>query len=55
MNETNDPVSGMERSFGQHREPGAFLNFVATHLVPNEINRLSGNDLTRMELISRYL
>jgi hypothetical protein len=52
---TNDPVSSLENSARQHKDRQAYFTFLAAHLIPDETYRLSEQDLTRLELLARYL
>lgn len=52
---TNDPVSSLEASTRSHRDRSAFFAFLADHVVLDEMYRLPESDLTRLELVSRYL
>ena len=51
---SNDPVSSLENSEKTHMERAAFFFFMAEHLVPDSVYILSEQDLTRIELISKY-
>jgi hypothetical protein len=52
---TNDPVSSLENSQRQHEGRMALFAFMAEHVVPDEVYRLSEQDLARIEIIARYL
>lgn len=52
---TNDPVSSLEASARQHAERAGFFSFLADHVVLDEMYQLPESDLTRLELVSRYL
>lgn len=49
-----DPLDGLLRKVNEHQHKAAFFQFIADHIVPNEKYRLSENDLSRVELFSRY-
>lgn len=51
---SNDPVGSLERSVKEHGDKQAFFAFLAEHLVPDEIYRLSESDFVRMEFAARY-
>lgn len=51
---SNDPVNSLEQSARSHGEREAFFRFLAEHLVDDETYRLSEQDLTRIEIVSRY-
>ena len=51
---SNDPVRSLEASEEQHREKAAYFRFMERHLVKNETYRLSQDDLSQIELSSRY-
>jgi hypothetical protein len=51
---SNDPASSLERSAKDHKEKAALFSFMADHIIPNEEYILSENDLSRIELVSRY-
>jgi len=52
---TNDPISSLEQSAKHHADRAAFFRFLADHVVPKQTYRLSEQDLTRIEVIGRYL
>jgi hypothetical protein len=52
---TNDPVASLKASQRSHEERTAFFRFLADHVIPESIYRLTEHDLTRLELLSRYL
>ena len=51
---TNDPVSSLEQSAKKHKGKAEYFQFLADHLVADEIYQLSENDLTKLEIISYY-
>lgn len=51
---SNDPVRSLQASAQEHREKSAYFRFMEQHLVKNEIYRLSQDDLSQIELSSRY-
>ena len=54
-NVTNDPVASLKSSWRQHEERQAFFAYLAEHVIPEATYRLSEHDLTRLELLSKYL
>jgi hypothetical protein len=52
---SNDPVASLQRSEHSHQERCAFFSFLAEHLIADETYRLTEEDLSRLEFISRYL
>jgi hypothetical protein len=51
---SNDPVRSLQASEKDHTEKSALFLFLAEHIVPNEVYRLTESDLSRLELVSRY-
>ena len=51
---SNDPVTSLESSAKSHQDRAAFFNFLDEHVVLDETYRLSEQDLTRLEIVSRY-
>jgi hypothetical protein len=51
---SNDPVRSLEQSAQQHREKAAYFRFMEQHIIENETYRLSQDDLSQIELSSRY-
>ena len=51
---SNDPVRSLAESEQQHREKAAYFRFMEQHIIENETYRLSQNDLSQIELSSRY-
>lgn len=52
---TNNPVYSLQQSQKSHSERCAFFVFIADHLIPGATYRLSESDLTRLELLGKYL
>lgn len=52
---SNDPTAQLQNSAKTHAEREAFFRFLAEHVVADETYRLSEQDLTRLEIVSRYL
>jgi hypothetical protein len=52
---SNDPLSGLERSHQDHQQKAALFSFLRDHVISGETYRLSENDLSRLEFISRYI
>lgn len=51
---SNNPVQSLEQSAKSHGEREAFFRFLGDHIVLSEDYRLSEQDLTRIEIVSRY-
>jgi len=51
---SNDPVGSLKSSAEKHQDKFALFTFMAEHVIPNEEYILSENDLSRIELASRY-
>ena len=51
---SNDPIASLEHSAKSHKEKAGLFGFLVDHVIPNEVYRLSENDLTRLEIVSRY-
>ena len=47
-------VDTLQNKVREHRSKAALFSFLAEHLIPDETYRLSENDLTRIEIVSRY-
>lgn len=54
-NHSNNPIGSLVSSAKGHGEKAAFFRVLADHLVANETYRLSEQDLTRLEFVSRYM
>lgn len=52
---TNDPIHSLENNKRNHENRYAYFRFMAEHVIPGETYRLSESDLTRLEILSRYL
>jgi hypothetical protein len=52
---SNDPTSTLQASAKQHGAKFAFFAFLADHVVADETYRLSEQDMTRLELVDRYI
>jgi hypothetical protein len=53
--QSNDPVSSLQGSAKSHGDREGLFRFLADHVVTDETYRLSEQDLTRLEIIGRYL
>ena len=51
---SNDPVRSLEQSKLLHTEKAAYFKFMEEHIIKNETYRLSQDDLSQIELSSRY-
>ena len=51
---TADPVSNLARRGRLHREKASYFSFMAEHLIEGERYRLSQEDLSAIEIASRY-
>ena len=51
---SNDPVGSLEHSASHHVTKTAYFTFMAEHLIPDEIYRLTEDDLGHIELASKY-
>ena len=51
---SNDPVGSLQNSMRNHQEKFALFQFMADHIVPDEVYRLAESDLSRLEFVSRY-
>jgi len=51
--QTVDPQHALEQRANDHRSKHDFFSLMAAHIVPDEIYRLTQNDLVLLELISR--
>lgn len=50
-----DPVvTALEGRLRSHKERFTLFAFMEEHVIPNETYRLTENDLTRLEIVSRY-
>lgn len=52
---TNNPVYSLRQSQKSHAERVGFFVFIADHLIPGATYRLAEHDLTRLELLGKYL
>jgi hypothetical protein len=52
---SNDPTQSLQRSAQEHGNKEGLFKFMTDHLVLNETYQLSEQDLTRLEIIDRYL
>lgn len=50
---SNDPITGLRRSFEEHASKVAFFALMAEHLI-DDTYRLSQGDLGTLEFVSRY-
>ena len=55
QNLSNNPVRSLKDSQRHHQTRAELFTFMADHLVPNEVYRVSESDLTRLELIGQHL
>jgi hypothetical protein len=55
QHQTNNPVQGLTTSAQQHRTRAAYFRFIAEHVVTSETYRLAEQELTRLEVLDRYL
>lgn len=46
-----DPVSSLRQRGKEHTQTAALLTFVAQHVIPGEVYRLTQADLSRFELV----
>jgi hypothetical protein len=51
---SNDPAASLRQSANTHADREAFFQFIADHLIPNEVYRLSESDFTRLEFAARF-
>ena len=51
---SNDPVASLANSASGHKEKAAYFSFLAQHLIPDELYRLTEDDMGNIELASRY-
>lgn len=49
-----DPASALRQSANTHADREAFFTFLAQHLIPEEIYRLSESDFSRLEFAARF-
>lgn len=52
---SNDPTQSLANSAKQHGQKEGLFGFIADHLIEGETYRLTEQDLTRLEIIDRYL
>src|SRR5438445_766388 len=52
---SNNPIESLERSRQEHESKMQLFEFMAGHVIPKEVYRLSESDLARIEIISRYI
>lgn len=50
-----DPRDSMRQSAKSHQDRQMFFQFMADHLVPGEVYRLTEADIIKLEFASRYL
>ena len=51
QNRSMDPVSSLRQRAKEHAQSAALLNFVAQHIIPGEVYRLTQAELSRFELV----
>lgn len=51
---SNDPAFNMKGKLDHHRKQLGFFSFIAEHVVPDDVYRLTEEDLGRLEIASRY-
>lgn len=51
---SNDPVGSLQGSVKEHANKMAYFKFMAEHLVPSEMYRISEHDLQQLEIYERY-
>lgn len=52
---TNDPTGQLQNSAKSHAAREGFFRFLADHVVGGETYRLTEQDMTRLELVDKYL
>lgn len=52
---SNNPQQSLKASADSHRRKSAYFTLLSKHVVPNETYQLDESELTRLELVDRYL
>jgi hypothetical protein len=53
QHQTNDPVSGLQKSAVEHNNKMLLFKFMYDHVIPNEVYRINEQDLLRLEILER--